>query len=113
MDAFKVSVCSGGLRRAKRIVGMAQMGDAACYVGSTVEMDPGTPAGIHFAVSTSNTDRYGADLRGPLLLKDDVLTTPIRYTDGYLQIVEGPGLGVEIDRNRLEALRFDPAECAR
>ena len=109
VDAFKISVCSGGIRRAKKIATLAEVGGVACYVGSTVEMGPGTAAGIHFAVSTKNTDRYGADLRGPLLLKDDVLSTPIQYTDGYLQIPEGPGLGVEIDRGQLEALRFDPA----
>ena len=73
----------------------------------------GHGGGIHFAVSTPNTDRYAADLRGPLLLRDDVLSTPIRYEDGYLRIPEGPGLGMEIDRDRLESLRLDAAEMER
>ena len=113
VDAFKVSVCSGGIRWAKGVAALARMGGIDCYVGSTVEMGPGTAGGIHFAVSTPNTDRYAADLRGPLLLKDDVLSTPIRYEDGYLRIPEGPGLGVEIDRDRLESLRFDPAAMGK
>ncbi len=110
VDAFKVSVCSGGLRRAKTIAALAASGNVACYVGSTVEMGPGTAAGIHFAASTNNTDHYGADLRGPLLLKDDVLSPPIDYRDGYLSVPDSPGLGVEVDRDKLENLRFDPSE---
>jgi glucarate dehydratase len=33
--------------------------------------------------------------------RDDVITTPLRYVDGALQVPTGPGLGVELDREKL------------
>jgi glucarate dehydratase len=34
--------------------------------------------------------------------RDDVLVTPFRYVNGALAVPTGPGLGVEIDREKLE-----------
>ena len=31
-------------------------------------------------------------------MQDDITTTPIRQHDGYIEVPEGPGLGIEIDQ---------------
>jgi L-alanine-DL-glutamate epimerase-like enolase superfamily enzyme len=41
------------------------------------------------------------------LISEDVVTRPATMKDGYLAIPEGPGLGVEIDEDRVEHLRLD------
>jgi glucarate dehydratase len=33
--------------------------------------------------------------------RDDVITTPLHYKDGALTVPTGPGLGVELDREKL------------
>ena len=33
---------------------------------------------------------------------DDVITNPFQYKDSFLDVPEGPGLGVEIDRGKME-----------
>jgi muconate cycloisomerase len=41
------------------------------------------------------------------MISEDVVTRPATMKDGYLAIPEGPGLGVEIDEDRVEHLRLD------
>jgi glucarate dehydratase len=33
---------------------------------------------------------------------DDVITTPFKYRDACFEVPQGPGLGVELDRDKLE-----------
>jgi L-alanine-DL-glutamate epimerase-like enolase superfamily enzyme len=40
-------------------------------------------------------------------LRHDILKTPIRFEDGHLQVPTGPGLGVELDWEKVEAFRMD------
>jgi L-alanine-DL-glutamate epimerase-like enolase superfamily enzyme len=36
------------------------------------------------------------------LLPDDVVTTPLSYEGGIMRVPTGPGLGLELDREKLE-----------
>ena len=69
-------------------------------LGSTVEMGPGTAAFVHLAVASRNVT-VPSDLVGPGLLVDDICTTPFRYRNGALEPFEGPGLGVELDEEKM------------
>jgi L-alanine-DL-glutamate epimerase-like enolase superfamily enzyme len=107
IDVFKISAGGlGGLRRARKVVAIAEAAGAAAYVGSTVEMGLGTTALGHFAASSAACD-WPCDLRGPLLLVDDVLTEPVTYTRGMLTIPDAPGIGVTLDPAKLTALQGD------
>jgi L-alanine-DL-glutamate epimerase-like enolase superfamily enzyme len=33
---------------------------------------------------------------------DDIITSSLRYTDGHLFVADRPGLGVEVDRDKLK-----------
>ncbi len=47
---------------------------------------------------------YPAALNGPQFLGDSVLKTPFEVADGYVQIPQGPGLGIEVDEEKVRAL---------
>jgi L-alanine-DL-glutamate epimerase-like enolase superfamily enzyme len=38
-------------------------------------------------------------------LQDDILAEPLELADGLLAVPEGAGLGVEVDREKLEKYR--------
>lgn len=38
---------------------------------------------------------------GPLLLKDDVISVPLTYADGHVTLPQTPGLGVELDEDKV------------
>lgn len=49
----------------------------------------------------------GTELFGPLLLKDDIVANPPRYADFEMEIPTGPGLGLELDEDKLAFYRRD------
>ncbi|PLN74321.1 muconate cycloisomerase, partial [Klebsiella quasipneumoniae] len=38
---------------------------------------------------------------GPLLLKDDIVRIPLSFADGEVVLPQTPGLGVELDEDKL------------
>ncbi len=91
----------GGLLEAKKIAAMAE----AVSVGVAPHNPLGPIAGVaalHFAVSTPN-HVIQEEMVGAVPWYFDVVTGPIRMVDGYWQIPEAPGLGIEVDE----------AECGR
>ena len=105
-DLINIKVVkSGGILNAKRMAAIARAADKACLVGSMLEMGPGTVFAGHFALSTANTT-YPCELFGPLLLADDVIKEPVVYADGALHLPDAPGLGVELDWEKVK--RYSP-----
>jgi muconate cycloisomerase len=54
--------------------------------------------------STFSDLHFGTELFGPLLLTQELLTEPLQYRDFMLQVPTGPGLGIQIDREKLARL---------
>lgn len=96
---IKVVKC-GGILKAKRMAAIAEGAGMDCLIGSMIEMGPGTACGAHVAVSTPNVT-YASELVGPQLIADDVLVDPIEVRRGTIRLPDRPGLGVELDRERL------------
>jgi L-alanine-DL-glutamate epimerase-like enolase superfamily enzyme len=47
---------------------------------------------------------WGSELFGPLLMRDELLRSPLRYENGELHLPDGPGLGVEVATDTLRAM---------
>jgi muconate cycloisomerase len=91
---------NGGLWKAKQIASVAAQEGVACHVGSNLEWDIGSAAMAHLAVSTPNirSDLYPADIIGPLYHADRVVKNPLRIEPGFVEVPEGSGLGVELQK---------------
>ena len=87
---------SAGLGGAMTIARIAEAAGLGCYVGCMIETSLGTAAYVHVAVSAAPVT-WGCELFGPLLLEGDVVRQPVRYEDGAIVALDGPGLGVEVD----------------
>ena len=107
VDAFNISTpSSGGIWPARMIVALAEAADIGVLVGSTVELGLGTLAQLHFAATVRNLT-LPSDLIGPGMYQNDVLRQRLGYTQrGMLNVPNVPGLGGEIDRERMQALVF-------
>ena len=102
VDIVNVVPCqAGGLRRAGRLLHAAETAGIPALLGSTIELGPGTAASVHLAVSSANVE-VPSDLVGPGLLQDDVCTSPFTLEGGELAPFEGPGLGMDLDEERME-----------
>jgi galactarate dehydratase (D-threo-forming) len=93
----------GGLRASLRLIALAESARASVLIGTTQELSIGTAAVAHLGAAARVLD-YPCDNTGPRLYVDDVVAEPLRYTDGYLPVPAGPGLGMQVDAARVEAL---------
>ena len=104
VDIFNVSLAgAGGFTSALQIAGIAQAAGISCLVGTTQELSIGVAAQAMFGALLENLD-FPSDMTGGLLYVDDVVTERVRYEDGYLLVPDGPGVGMELDEDKLAAL---------
>ena len=104
-DAFSVKIAqSGGLFAAKRVEAIARAAGVETYGGTMLEGGIGTMASAH-VFATFESLSFGTELFAPLLLTEENLTEPLTYADGKLALPTGPGLGVELDEDKVSRLR--------
>ena len=106
-DVFSLKTTkSGGLRATRAIAEIAAAANIPCHAGTSIEGPVGTAASLHAACATPAVT-WGSELFGPLLMSQELLTTPLHYSDGHLHLPEGPGLGIDLDPEALARFRRD------
>ncbi|MES2259357.1 MAG: muconate/chloromuconate family cycloisomerase [Pseudomonadota bacterium] len=104
-DVFAIKITqSGGLRGAQQVAAIGEAADVALYGGTMLEGPVGTIASAQLFATFSNLS-WGTELFGPLLLTEEILRTPLVYQDFALQLPSGPGLGIELDEDRIAFLQ--------
>jgi muconate cycloisomerase len=100
-DVFAVKLeQSGGLFNALRVATIADAAGIGLYGGTMLEGAFGTIASAH-VFSTFPNLQWGTELFGPLLLTEEILREPLAYNDFELTVPNGPGLGIELDDDRV------------
>jgi muconate cycloisomerase len=100
-DVFSLKIGkSGGYLATRRIAAVAQAAGVPCHGGTGIESSLGTLAGAHL-LATLPAVTYGSELFGPLLMTDGLLAEPLDYRDGALHLPDGPGLGIDLDEDRV------------
>jgi L-alanine-DL-glutamate epimerase-like enolase superfamily enzyme len=91
----------GGLLNLKRGAGICEVAGLPVLKHSLGELGVGVYAAVHVMASTPNFTYANQSYAS--LLADDVLEGgPLPYRDGALAVPAGPGLGVELDAERVE-----------
>lgn len=85
---------------------VAQAAGIGLYGGTMLEGTVGTVASLH-AWSTLPL-QWGTEMFGPLLLKDDIVSVPLTFADGQVALPQTPGLGVELDEDKLHFYTRQP-----
>lgn len=106
-DVFSLKLAqSGGIGPAAKVAAIAEAAGIGLYGGTMIETGLGTAAAAQLCATLPSL-AWGTELFGPLLFTEELLATPLRYEDFALVAPDGPGLGVEIDPDRLDFLRRD------
>jgi muconate cycloisomerase len=109
-DVFAVKIAqSGGLQAAGRVGAIAEAAGIGLYGGTMLEAGIGTIASAHL-FATFPQLAWGTELFGPLLLTEEILTEPLAYGDFALTVPNQPGLGIELDHDRINFFRRDRAD---
>ena len=103
-DVYAVKITqSGGLIPAQQVATVAQLAGIGLYGGTMLEGSIGTAASAHLCATFADLS-WDTELFGPLLLTQEILRQPLVYRDFMLQVPTGPGLGVQIDTDKLRRL---------
>ena len=101
VDIIQPDICiTGGLWEMKKIAAMAEV-----HYASVAPHNPcgpvATAVNVHFAASTSNFEvlEYKAD-EGR---RADIVDEPVKLVDGYLELPQSPGLGIDLNLDALAA----------
>jgi len=117
-DALSIYVAkAGGISGARKVATVAEACGLPCDVNGSLESGVGTAASVHLAVACPaitlpavipvTTPAGGPNRTAGRYYADDVVTRPFDFKDGMIIALEGPGLGVELDEEKLEAYRTD------
>ncbi len=94
---------AGGITNAVRILEMARVMNIPCLMHDDVELGVSLAAACQVIASHQQALTHACELSGfPEWMADDVVEKPIRIEDGFVEVPEGPGLGVELDESKIE-----------
>jgi muconate cycloisomerase len=95
----------GGLYGARKMIDVAEAANLGICIGTMMELGVAPAANLHLAASAKRLN-YPCDFVGALaVLVDDILEFPLDPIDGALRVPVGPGLGVEVDEDRVARYR--------
>jgi glucarate dehydratase len=100
----------GGLRSSARLAGICQTWGVGLSMHSNSHLGISLAAMAHLGAATANLT-YAADTHTPWQCGVDVLTEPLSFVDGAVQVPDGPGLGVRLDRDALDRIAADYSRC--
>jgi len=90
----------GGLTNARKIAAIAEAAHLECLVGTEGEFGVGTAAKIHLALATKNMN-LASEFTEYYTTLDNIWAKPIAMQDGFLGAIHEPGLGVELDEEKM------------
>lgn len=106
----------GGLYRARRQAEIAESLGMYCDIGGSIETGIGNAANLQLGTAlpiatlpsvcpVSQPAGSGGPKIAGVYYTDDLITEPFRFADGKVHVPEGPGLGIEVDRAKLDKYR--------
>jgi len=120
LDAAECFSCyvtkPGGLYRAKQQADLADSLGVYCDIGGSIETAIGNAANLHLGAALRNATlpsvcpvsqpdgSDGPKIAGVYYL-DDLAAEPFEFREGRVQVPDGPGLGIEVDREKIEKYR--------
>jgi muconate cycloisomerase len=98
---------AGGIGPARRIAEFALSAGLKCTLGSNLELGVGSAAMTHLALATRSitAEEFPCDIIGPFFYEDDIVREPLPIVPGRAAANERPGLGIELDNEKVERYR--------
>jgi muconate cycloisomerase len=108
----------GGLFKAKKVAAVAEAAGLPLNVNGSHETGVGNAANLHLVASTAAVTEAGVfpvttiegneptTMAGKMYL-DDIVTQPFDYRDGNLIVPSEPGLGIELDEEKVDRYRAE------
>jgi L-alanine-DL-glutamate epimerase-like enolase superfamily enzyme len=93
-----------GYYASRKIVHLAEQAGFVCMMGTMLETDVGALAAAHFAAAFK-AFTYPAEITYWQKMEGGLLTTKLPVENGVLHLSDRPGIGIEIDEDKLAKYR--------
>lgn len=103
VDGFNFN---GGLADFQDLEALAAMADLPFWHGSSIDLGILEARHVHQAAASRNCI-WASDIFGRMIYSHDLLKTPLTISPPYVDVPNGPGIGVEPDLNAIEKYRVD------
>lgn len=102
-DLFSLKIMkSGGIRRALEVAAIARAAGIGVYGGCMFETGIAHAAGTHLMAAIPDLELGCEFYMSTYYLQEDILAEPFPVRNGQVHVPTGPGLGVEVDRAKLD-----------
>lgn len=101
-----MKIARTGYLGSDQIRGFCETVGTPIVIGSQGDSGIGTLTSLAYGAAHRSTTRYPGEYAWFLRLTDDLLTEPLRISEGRLRVRDTPGNGVEIDEAKLEHYRI-------
>jgi L-alanine-DL-glutamate epimerase-like enolase superfamily enzyme len=105
--AISIKTARTGFTGSQRVLHLCEGLGVEVVMGNQIDGQIGTACTVAFGAAHQHTSRRAGELSNFLDMSDDLLTDPLRITDGTLAVRPGDGLGLDIDEDKLAHYRQD------
>lgn len=105
--AISIKTARTGFTASRRTHHLAEGLGIEVVIGNQIDGQLGTACALAFGAAYELTSRYAGELSNFLDMSDDLLAEPLQIRDGRLHRSARPGIGVEIDADKLAHYRID------
>lgn len=105
--AVSIKTSRTGFTQSRRVHHLAEGLGLEVVMGNQIDGQLGSTCTVAFGAAFELTSRRAGELSNFLDMSDDLLTEPLEIKGGELALRPGPGLGVQIDPDKLARYRQD------
>lgn len=106
-NGISIKTARTGFTGSQRILALCEGLGVDVVMGNQIDGQIGSLCSLAFGAAFETTSRRPGELSNFLDMSDDLLTESPQIRDGTLRIRERPGLGIEIDDDKLAHYRTD------
>ena len=106
-NAISIKTARTGFTTSQRVLFQCEGLGVEVVMGNQIDGQIGTMCTAAFGSAYARTSRRPGELSNFLDMSDDLLTEPLEIRQGELQVRPGPGLGIELDEDKLTHYRQD------
>lgn len=104
---ISIKTARTGFTYSQRVLFQCEGMGADVVLGNQIDGQVGSLCSLAFGAAFELTSRRAGELSNFLDMSDDLLTEPLQIRNGSLRVREAPGLGIEIDEDKLTHYRQD------
>lgn len=105
-NAICIKTARSGFTEASQILGLCTGLGIDVTMGNQIDTQVGSLATVTFGAAHEATSRQAGELSNFLDMSDDLLADPLWISDGTISVRDLPGVGAEIDEDKLAKYRL-------